>query len=329
MRTYQLISIIGLLLIPAASLAQASVRAELSQTRIMIGDQVNLQVRVTQPGNAKVDIDLNPLADVDGLEIVRESDPIRKEDPGVNYLEKNIVLTSFDSGEYIVPQIPIRLIPDSGEPQTLLTNPIPLMVMTIPIVSDSLQLAPIKDIDREEFTFQDALPYLLGASGVILLALFIWWFGFRKQRLADRAAPIIIRPAHEVALDKLHQLEEEKLWQQGRIKDYYSLLTYIAREYLENRYRIPALENTTGEILQQVGSFREIDRPLLDTLRHILTASDMVKFAKAEPAATFHTEALDKTRQFIVTTQAKPEVSPETGDEAESKEPQKKTDSQS
>jgi hypothetical protein len=216
------------------------------------------------------------------------------------------MLTSFDSGEYLVPQIPIRLIQEDGQTQTLQTNPIPLTVNTIPVASDSLQLAPIKDIDREQFTFQDGLPYLLGAVGVIIIGLLIWWFFFKKHD-EQKSKPIIIRPAHEVALELLDELEKQQMWQKGRIKDYYSGLTYIAREYLENRYKIPALENTTGEILQKLSSFPEIDQELQNALRQILTSSDMVKFAKAEPAAAFHTEALEKTRQFIIVTQAKPQ----------------------
>lgn len=303
-----LICIIWILsLLPVAALAQASVQAELSNTQIMIGDQVQLQIRVMQAGDAKVDIDLNPITEVEGLEIVSERAPVMKEDPGMNYLEKNVMITSFDSGEYIVPQIPVRLIQEDGSIQDFQTNPIPLMVNTIPIASDSLQLAPIKDINREDFTFQDSLPYLLGAAGAILIGLLIWWFFFKKHDDQAKDQPLIIRPAHELALEKLEALDQQQLWQKGQIKNYYSMLTYVAREYLENRYEIPALENTTGEILQKLTGFRDIDQSLLNTLRQILTSSDMVKFAKAEPAATFHTEALEKTRQFIVTTQARPQ----------------------
>lgn len=318
-----LICIIWILsLLPVAALAQATVQAELSNTQIMIGDQVRLQIRVTQPGDAKVDIDLNPITEVEGLEIVSEKAPVMKEDPGVNYLEKNVMITSFDSGEYVVPQIPVRLIQDDGSIQNYQTNPIPLMVNTIPIASDSLQLAPIKDINREDFTFQDSLPYLLGAAGAIIIGLLIWWFFFKKHGDQANDQPIIIRPAHEVALEKLDALDRQQLWQNGQIKNYYSILTYVAREYLENRYKIPALENTTGEILQKLGSFPDIDQSLLSTLRQILTSSDMVKFAKAEPAATFHTEALEKTRQFIVSTQARPQPEEETTEEIEETETQ-------
>lgn len=309
-----LFSAVWIFLLPLTVFAQATVTAELSSTQIMIGDQVKLQIRVSQPGEARVDIDLNPLTEVEGLEIVKETAPVTKEDPGMNYLEKNVMLTSFDSGEYLVPQIPVRLLEDDGTIETLQTNPIPLTVLTIPIASDSLQLTPIKDIDREEFTFQDGLPYLLGVSGLLLIGLLLWWFVFKKHD-AKKEAPVIIRPAHEVALEKLDALQGEQLWQQGRIKDYYSLLTYIAREYLENRYQVPALENTSKEILQKISTFPEIDQSLLDTLRQILTSSDMVKFAKAEPAATFHTEALEKTRQFIIVTQAKPKIESEDQEE--------------
>lgn len=320
MKKRLLIGVFWAIILPLNLSAQASVRAELSSTRIMIGDQVNLQIRVSQTGAAQVDIDLQPLADTKGLEVVNESAPIRKEDPGMEYLEKNITITSFDSGEYVVPPLTVSLLQTGGQVVELHTNPIPLSVLTVPIVSDSIQLAPIKDIEREKFTFRDGLPYLLGAAGLAIIAFLIWWFFVKKPAVAGKMAPVVIRPPHEVALEKLDLLQKQQLWQQSKIKDYYSQLTYIAREYLEHRYRIPALENTTGEILQKIRTLPEIDQPLLDQLRRILTSSDMVKFAKAEPAATFHTEALEQTRQFIIITKPKPQLV--SADDLEKEEPQ-------
>ena len=297
-----IIGLIGVLLVPLSLLAQTTVTAELSTTKMLIGDQVNLQIRVGQSGTAQVDIDLNPLAEVEGLEIVKQSDPIVREEPGLQFLEQNITITSFDSGEYLIPQIPVRLI--AGEQNELYhTNPIPLSVMTIPVAVDSVQLAPIKDIIREEFAWLDALPYFLGALAVLIIGFLVWFFVFRKPASTEKNIPEIIRPPHEIALDKLEILEKQKWWQQGKLKRYYSELTYISREYLENRFQVPALESTSGEILQKIQGMPEIDATLLEQLRRILNASDMVKFAKAEPPAAFHMEALEQTRAFIEVTQ--------------------------
>lgn len=298
------IGIIWLLLfLPTVSSAQATLRAELSGTEIMIGDQVNLEIRVNLPEQAEISVDLRPIDDADNLEVVRESEPVVQETAQGVFLSKNIIITSFEAGEYIIPALSVAIRYAGGGQEDLRTNEIPLKVTTVAVNSDSLQLAPIKDIYREDFAFRDALPYLLAGIAVLALLGFLgWWFFVRKNEPEPEIVPTAYRSLHDIALEKLDQLEKEKRWQQGQIKSYYSRMTFVAREYLEHRFKIPALENTTGEILQNLEAKHEIDEQHLQQLRHILTASDMVKFAKAQPAATFHTEALEVTREFIQTT---------------------------
>jgi len=84
--------------------------------------------------------------------------------------------------------------------------------------------------------------------------------GFWKRRKArksgkpDQRPPP--RPAHEIAFEQLALLKEKKLWQQGLIKQYYSEATEIFRRYLENRYAMQAMEETTDEILAGLRKLR-------------------------------------------------------------------------
>lgn len=279
--------------------AQGNIEAELSQRTILIGDQVNYQIRVAYPITAKVDIDITPLADVEGVEIVREVPVVKQEETEMIYLQKNVILTSFDTGTYFLPQLPVHIVAGNGTVQDLETNSLVLTVAGIPVVTDSIQLAPIKDIVEEPLNVWDVMPYFLALIGLAALATLIWWFFFRQKEPEIEAEPPILLSAHRIAGDKLDRLAEKKLWQKGQLKAYYSELTFIAREYLEHRYKIPALENTTGEIMRDLQRGAAVDEGLQQQLRHILTASDMVKFAKAEPAADFHTEAFETTRSFI------------------------------
>ena len=63
-------------------------------------------------------------------------------------------------------------------------------------------------------------------------------------------------PAHVTALEKLEKLKEEKLWQQGKLKLYYSELSDITRQYIEQRFYINAMEQVTDEIMY---SFRTVN----------------------------------------------------------------------
>ena len=113
--------------------------------------------------------------------------------------------------------------------------------------------------------------------------------------------PIIIRPAHEIALEKLSGLKSESLWEKGSVKEYYSKLTYIFREYLENRFDIQALESTSEQIITQLEK-KDFDTGMNDDVRRVLQSADLVKFAKAKPVEEFHVESFEKLEAFVKTT---------------------------
>ena len=102
-------------------------------------------------------------------------------------------------------------------------------------------------------------------------------------------------------------MEKEQLWQQGQVKTYYSRLTDIMREYIENRYDIQALELTTDEILEKIEKVNVHDE-LLDKLKSMLQTADMVKFAKAKPAVEQHTGNMENAHKFVVKTKYVPPV---------------------
>ena len=112
---------------------------------------------------------------------------------------------------------------------------------------------------------------------------------------------MVIIPAHETAMQKLSQLQQAELWQQGNIKEYQSQLTYIIREYLENRYEINALENTTAQIRKDLKKIN-LEENLQNDLQNILQVADLVKFAKAKPGASVHEEFMDKAKRFVLQT---------------------------
>ncbi len=105
-------------------------------------------------------------------------------------------------------------------------------------------------------------------------------------------------PAHIIALEKLEKLKNEKLWQEGKLKQYHSALSEIVREYVENRFKIQALEQTTDEILF---GFRNvsIDEESKQRLRQLLVLSDMVKFAKEQPLPHENEMSLTNAFDFV------------------------------
>ena len=125
---------------------------------------------------------------------------------------------------------------------------------------------------------------LISIVVIILLILVGAYFGYRFYKSKKEQGLSILpkkpkKPAHVIALEAYQKLNEKDLPAQGLIKQYYTECSEILRKYLEERYFIIALEETTNEILRDMKS-QDINKDQLNILKNILELSDLVKFAK-------------------------------------------------
>ncbi len=272
--------------------AQVSVAALLDSTTILIGDQTDLHLQVTSPPNVAVQFPVITAQQLGDLEILKTNQPDTLQASATQLtIQQNITVTAFDSGFYRIPELPFKY----GN-QTLYSKPLELQVLTLQI--DSTFIAPIKPIRNVPITLREIATMIGTFLAIIaLVVLLIWWLRRRNQKEPE-PEPIYVPPAHIPALEKLNILEKEKLWQQDKTKEYYTRLTYIFREYLENRYGVNALESTTDEILGWL-SREKFSDDLTTKLRNTLQASDLVKFAKSKPGVDIHQNALDTAYEFI------------------------------
>lgn len=178
----------------------------------------------------------------------------------------------------------------------------PLAQESTPI--DSMTVEPIKNVREEPIDFiQDILiPASLFILGFLLIGGIVYFFVKRANR---PKAPLPklkeFIPANVIAINQLEELKGKQLWQKGDIKGYQSELTYIIRAYLENRYKINALENTTNQIGHDLKKLN-LNDSLRTEVQNILQVADLVKFAKAEPADNIHEQFMHKAYEFVETT---------------------------
>ena len=289
--------------------AQATVRAELDSTQITVGDQLRLHLMIRlEQGSKLINTDISSLTDHQAIEFLRYGDGDTLSNAnGTTIYQQTLILTSFDSGYHVLP--PIRIDYEiAGRTTTITTNELAITVNDVPPLND-LDLIPNKGIIKEPLRLEDFLPYLIGLIALILIGVLIAYIYNRRQVVVEGAAPEIQLPAYEIALQKLNELEQEQLWQRGKIKAYQTQLSYIVREYLERRYRIPALENTTTEILQRL-HHTDFPDQWRSRLTNMLQVADLVKFAKAEPGPEFHQRILTDARELVETTKRRPESLP-------------------
>lgn len=219
-------------------------------------------------------------------------------------LENTINITFWDPGPQIIrhPIIDFQFgdstyqYPYSGTAQIFVAPPFDLSELE----SDSIDVATIKPIIKEHKNITDYYLWFVLAFAIFLFAGIGYLLKryYRKKELEPVKEVVIIRPAHEIAIEKLHNLKEEQLWQKGEIKSYQSKLTYTIREYLENRFNIKALESTTDEIAKDL-NVQEIEQEDTRVLKEILQVADLVKFAKAKPDESVHESFLNKAFDFV------------------------------
>lgn len=256
-------------------------------TSILIGDQLKYTIEVLQPQKMKVKFPVFKDSLSSKIEILKPfpADTTKKDN---NWLiRKSYLVTSFDSGTHVVPPQPFILSGDQRN-DTLKSNAVFLKVNTLP-VDTAKEIMDIKPVMNTPFSIMEIIwELLIGLGILVFLALLIWIFLRIRKKKPLFASVKPKEPAHIIALRDLNALQNEKLWQSGRIKEYYTRITDILRVYLFNRFEINALEMTSDEILEAMNPELNMDNELKATFTKLLQLADLVKFAKAEPLPDEH-----------------------------------------
>ncbi len=290
---------------------------------MMIGDQVVYSLHVEAGEN--VDFKLPVLQDTLGrnLEVLFPiaSDTILAN--GRKVVDQSYMITGFEPGMQMIPAQ--RVVYSLGEIlDTALSMPL-LIGVYEPAVDTAQQIKPIKPPINTPLTLKEILPWIaLGAgiwmAGTLIFAL-LWIY---RQRKKNPEAFLLKpqEPAHVVAFRELDKLKEEKEWEKGRVKQYYTRLTEITRHYIERQYGIPAMERTTEEILKAFRKSNTDDSLLDEMLKDLLELADLVKFAKEDPMPVDNQTNLNNAYLFVQKTfplffKAEPDINLEgTGNES-------------
>jgi hypothetical protein len=258
---------------------QKQVQTSIDTTRNKIGAEFKLTLKTTVDTTAKVAFP-NPKS-IGALEVIQSYaiDTIKKDR---RYeLVKKYGLTQFDSGKYSIPRLTILI---NNKP--FFSDSIRVEVNNV--VVDTLKqklfdIKPIADVkSSKSWIWKLALVLLLLAG----IGAFIYWFLkiSQKKKIEEQ----IFKTPIEKATSLLNSLEKKQLWQRGEVKAYYSELTDIARNYIEEAIDVPAMESTTSELIEGLRKASQkkkmaLSTETLENLERVLQQADLVKFAKSKP----------------------------------------------
>ncbi|MBQ6310926.1 MAG: hypothetical protein IJK74_05200 [Bacteroidales bacterium] len=282
-------------------------KSVLSADSLLVGDQVVWTLDFSVPQGKMLAV--APYAEIlardtsirGSVEVVREFEldtlGVKK---NLAQLRGKILLTSFDSGAFRLPPPLILVEKDGGaEPDTLKIDSKTLYVNTIPVDTATFKMYDIKPQETYPVTFREVLPWILLGLGIALL---IWgiarYIAMRRKNKDFFGRSIETDPPHIVALKKLEKIRSEKLWQGGKEKLFYTGVTDAVREYIEKRYAVRAMEQTSSEIMESLKD-KKIDEKILSDLGSMFSTSDLVKFAKHSPAAEENEKAIPTAVNFV------------------------------
>jgi hypothetical protein len=289
------------------SAQDVNIHAQFDSARIWIGDQINFTVTVERPVSYLLDMPVFRDTISRNIEILKGpvSDTAILRDGRIRIRNKYLI-TSFDSGFYQVPPVFAELKTGDGI-KRYYSDYAMLRVLRARITppDTAMKIFDIVKPIRAPLTPGEILPWVF----IVLIAGAFIWYMLRlikklKREKTGEAEVLPADPAHIIAFRELEKLKEARLWQNGETKAYYTGLSEILRQYLENRFAISSLELTTIETLTALTRSGFKDDASFRKLKTVLTSSDLVKFAKYSPESSENDEQFENAWDFVSLTRA-------------------------
>ena len=286
-------------LVTALSSAQSViVKAELDSMMMWVGQQTGLHVEVTCDADQTVSFPAYRDTIVKGLEIIP---PVITDTQYVNDKQRMVItrdytVTCFDSALIYIPYIPVTV--DGQEYQS---NRLALAFMSydIPEENEKQIFGPKENMKTPVRLYEVkglALYWMLAAIAIIAALYLI--VRFRDDKPIIRRIKVEARiPAHVRAITGIEELRQSGGPHSEDSKSYYTQLTDILREYINERFGFNATEMTSYEILERLEESR--DKESLSELRDLLSTADMVKFAKFKPMLNENDQNLINALEFV------------------------------
>ncbi|MEG2100007.1 MAG: hypothetical protein RRY99_00710 [Flavobacterium sp.] len=276
---------------------QKQVETSIDTTKNKIGAEFKLTLKTTVNSNSKVVFP--KLKRMGALEVIQSYpiDTVKKND--TYELIKKYGLTQFDSGKYVIPSVQILI-----DKKPYLSDSIKVEVANVKVDTLQQKMYDIKDISTVDNGIGDWWKYILALIIILGIGAFVYWYVKKHQK--KKIEEEVYKTPIEKATSLLNNLEQKELVQKGEIKEYYSELTDIARNYIEEAIHIPAMESTTSELIQAIRTASTKKKMALtpetvENLERVLRQADLVKFAKSKPLDFEITDDRNKIQKVILT----------------------------
>ena len=277
------------------------VSAAIDSTTLFIGDQTDLHLRATCEVGEQVQLPVLSEELIPGIEIVDKTiiDTAMLNDGRVQY-NQYVTLTSFEDSLFYIAPLPFVSGDDTVWSESLTLN----VVQPFEMDSTDMAITDIKGIYKAPIWWWGILRWVLLALAIAGIGVggyyLITYLQSRARKSEDEVLPTEpLRPAEEVALEKLDAIREQKIWQTGQVKEYHTQLTDVVREYIARRFDVSSVEQTSDETLRAMRGLLSDKKELYESLREMLTLADLVKFAKWTATPDENEKSLRSAYTFV------------------------------
>ncbi len=213
-------------------------------------------------------------------------------------LVKKYLLTAWDSGQYVIPSVPVRI----GS-KILKTDSIKVRVAGVKVDTTKQGLYGYKAVVPAGYhsnvrlhSFRFSRPWLWVAL-IVLAGLLLLYLLKAKKILKSRETPL---SPYEKFLREWENLETG-----GDDADtFYVKLTGALRDYLEETLHIPAKESVSVKLIELLRQYRfengkTVPPALIDDLASMFSRADLAKFAKFKPYPPQREQDRQHVRKFV------------------------------
>lgn len=271
------------------------VKVDLNQDTYHIGDEMVLDIEVIARDGYQVK--MPQILPPEGVDLAQKETKNWRVGLRYNGYRATYTFLTFEPGEYQLPKIKIDYLTPQGQQKVWQGKVYTLRVESL-LTDDVQNIKGPKPLAKAPF--DKRIIFIVG--GVILLILFIYlYIRFLKKRrknIEEESFELKL-PSHQIAYQQLKELQESDLLERGEIEEYFTRLSRIVRQYIENRYDVKAQEMTTQEFLEKALGQLSLNNSQKLSLKEFLYKSDMVKYAKHIPPVEQIEDTYNSAKRFI------------------------------
>ena len=264
---------------------------------ILIGEQIKLTIK-TPAGSNNLTKWLVLPDSIPHFEIVETGKPDTtnfKDDSKA--IEQTIIFTSFDSGRWVFPPLPVEFAGAAGNGTQIVSSDsfyVNVSYSPADSTNELRDIKPIMNVSLIDFFWY----YIIGGAILLLLIIVLLYRYFKKKKQSAPATSSSKLSPFDEAIAELKNLSQLNLQDAAEVKLFHIKLAGIFKNYLGRKQSKNLFNKTTGDLLIII---KEINLPAenISELATALRCTDAVKFAKYLPLSNESEDCLQKIKEII------------------------------